>query len=109
MNTIVALKNETMTLLRPTIAGRLLRAGVPSSFRALPIIKRHETTTAAGTNLTTSSPGQKSQATDIPEQGRGKIDLAKHNQPDYTAEVDQASSYDAPKALRELEGYMHEG
>ena len=73
---------------------------MPSSLRAVPSTKRYETQTAAGTKLTLSTPAQKSQATDIPEQGVGKKDLAKHNQPDYTAEVDQASSYVLTEARR---------
>ena len=76
-----------MSLLRPSIAGRLLRGGAPSSLRAFPSTKRFDTHTAAGTQLTSSA------AEATPEKEAGKKDLVRYNQPDYTAEVDQASSY----------------
>jgi NADH dehydrogenase (ubiquinone) Fe-S protein 4 len=79
-----------MSLLRPSIAGRLLRAGAPSSLRAVPSTKRYDTTTASGTVLTTSTPAQSSAL--VPEGGKEK-DTKRYNQPDYAAEVDQASSY----------------
>lgn len=44
-----------------------------------------------------STPEQKSQPTDLPEQAQGAKDLTRHNQPDYAAEVDQASSYVPPE------------
>ncbi|KAG0652513.1 NADH-ubiquinone oxidoreductase 21 kDa [Hyphodiscus hymeniophilus] len=93
-----------MSLLRPSIAGRLLRAGGPSSLRAIPSTKRYDTTTAAGTKLTTSTPVHKSQTTDISEQGKGKKYLGSHNQPDYAAEVDQASSTFSPIPKRVMNG-----
>ena len=78
-----------MSLIRPSIAGRLLRAGARPSTLAVPSTKRFDTTTAAGTTLTTSTPAQVSRAT--PEIGK---EVSKpSNQPDYAAEVDQASSY----------------
>ena len=80
-----------MSLLRSSIAGRLLRAGAPSTLRTVPSIKRFDSHTAAGTKLTMSTP--KENAETLPQTGQGKEDLVKHNQPDYTAEVDQASSY----------------
>ena len=79
-----------MSLLRPSIAGRLLRVGAPSSLRAVPSTKRYDTTTASGTVLTTSTPAQSSAV--IPDGGKRK-DAKVYNQPDYAAEVDQASSY----------------
>ena len=80
-----------MSLLRPSITGRLLRTGAPSTLRAIPSTKRFDSYTAAGTKLTTSTP--KENAETLPQKGQGKEDLVKYNQPDYTAEVDQASSY----------------
>jgi hypothetical protein len=84
-------EHNTMSLLRPSIAGRLLRAGAPYSLRAVPSTKRYDTNTAAGTQLTSSTPLEGGMT--VQEKGKGKEDLVKHNQPDYTAEVDQASSY----------------
>ena len=78
---------HSMSLLRPSIAGRLLRAGVPSTRRAVPATVRFEST-ALGTPLTTA---------DTPSgvgvaKTESKDMQVRHNQPDYTAEVDQASS-----------------
>lgn len=83
-----------MSLLRPSIAGRLLRAGAPSPLRAIPSSKRYDTRTAAGAQLTSSTPVESAET--LPVKGKGKEDVTKHNQPDYTAEVDQASSYVQP-------------
>ena len=83
-----------MSLLRPSIAGRLLRAGAPSSLRAIPGSKRFNTHTATGTELTSSTPVESAET--LPAKGKGKEDVTKHNQPDYAAEVDQASSYVQP-------------
>ena len=88
-----------MSLLRPSIAGRLLRAGAPSSLRAIPSSKRYDTHTVAGTVLTTSTPAQSTTA--VPEK-----DTKHYNQPDYTAEVDQASSYVYPPQNREMTDSM---
>ena len=80
---------RTMSLLRPSIAGRLLRAGVPSSRRIVPATTRFEST-ALGTPLTTSDAAS---GVGITKAGEAKEIQPRHNQPDYTAEVDQASSY----------------
>lgn len=78
-----------MSLLRPSIAGRLLRAGVPSVRNATPATRRYDSHTALGTPFTTSaSPAGSS----IVKAEEAKEVQVRHNQPDYTAEVDQASS-----------------
>ena len=75
-----------MSLLRPSIAGRLLRAGVPAARRIAPATVRFEST-GSGTTLTTVEPKT------APLKGEeAKDKQVRHNQPDYTAEVDQASS-----------------
>ena len=83
-----------MSLLRPSIAGRLLRAGAPSPLRAIPSSKRYDTRTAAGAQLTSSTPVESAET--LPAKGKGKEDVTQHNQPDDAAEVDQASSYVQP-------------
>jgi NADH dehydrogenase (ubiquinone) Fe-S protein 4 len=77
-----------MSLLRPSIAGRLLRAGVPLTRRVVPGTLRFEST-ALGTPLTTSDASAEA---GIAKAGSAKEVQVRHNQPDYTAEVDQASS-----------------
>jgi NADH dehydrogenase (ubiquinone) Fe-S protein 4 len=73
-----------MSLLRPSIAGRLLRAGAPSARRAIPGTVRYETSTALGTPLTKSDTTGGSEVVEKT--------TPRYNQPDYGAEVDQASS-----------------
>ncbi len=75
-----------MSLLRPSIAGRLLRAGAPS-VRISAGSARFEST-ALGTPLTTLDAAGSS----VTKAEESKEKLVRHNQPDYTAEVDQASS-----------------
>lgn len=82
-----------MSLLRPSIAGRLLRTGGPAARRVVPATVRYDSHTALGTPLTTSDASTAVEAKDP------KAIQPRHNQPDYTAEVDQASSYaDLPYA-----------
>jgi NADH dehydrogenase (ubiquinone) Fe-S protein 4 len=78
---------HTMSLLRPSIAGRLLRASAPSTRRVVPATIRFEST-ALGTPLTTSD----APPAGIAKAGEAKDIQPRHNQPDYAAEVDQASS-----------------
>jgi NADH dehydrogenase (ubiquinone) Fe-S protein 4 len=78
-----------MSLLRPSIAGRLLRVGAPSARRAVPGTVRFDSQTALGTPLTTS---ESAAGTSVTKAGESKDVQVKHNQPDYAAEVDQASS-----------------
>jgi len=81
-----------MSLLRPSIAGRLLRAGVPTARKALPGSVRYDTTTALGTKITTlDAPGAPA-GDSLAKSGEDKAVNVRHNQPDYGAEVDQASS-----------------
>jgi len=77
-----------MSLLRPSIAGRLLRTGAPATRRLSPATVRWESQTAVGTPLTTSVKETQTEETKVVQQ---QINV-KHNQPDYGSEVDQASS-----------------
>jgi NADH dehydrogenase (ubiquinone) Fe-S protein 4 len=75
-----------MSLLRPSIAGRLLRAGTPSVRRAVPATIRFESSTVTLSTPLTPSGKPGTSVDDVKEH------QPRHNQPDYTAEVDQASS-----------------
>ncbi|KAH7355194.1 ETC complex I subunit conserved region-domain-containing protein [Rhexocercosporidium sp. MPI-PUGE-AT-0058] len=88
-----------MSLLRPSIAGRLLRAGAPCVQRHAPGTVRFESQTALGTSLTSSSPVGAGTNTGELEEVK-----ARHNQPEYTAEVDQASSQFSPVPKRVMNG-----
>lgn len=86
-----------MSLLRPSIAGRILRAGAPSVGavrRAVPGGVRFESTAPHGTPLAPSNNTQLSETKPtIGGLESTNVEVGvKHNQPDYTAEVDQASS-----------------
>jgi NADH dehydrogenase (ubiquinone) Fe-S protein 4 len=76
-----------MSLLRPSIAGRLLRASVPSTRHVIPGTLRFEST-ALGTPHTSSE----TPPAELTKAGEAKDFLPRQNQPNYTAEVDQASS-----------------
>lgn len=84
-----------MSLLRPSIAGRLLRAGAPSALRSIPSSKRFDSQTAIGTPLTTSDKSQPALTTgESPVSKELSSDVqVRQNQPDYAAEIDTASSY----------------
>lgn len=71
-----ATTSSTMSLLRPSIAGRLLRVAGPTVGRVVPATVRYESGESSMVNHTDA-----------------KATQVRHNQPDYTAEVDQASSY----------------
>ncbi|TVY54397.1 NADH-ubiquinone oxidoreductase 21 kDa subunit, mitochondrial [Lachnellula cervina] len=91
-----------MSLLRPSIGGRLLKAGTPL-LRAVPGSQRFDTRTALGTTLTTSdkAPGGTAEASvTIAEQSKAP----RHNQPDYSVQVDQASSTFSPVPKRVMNG-----
>jgi NADH dehydrogenase (ubiquinone) Fe-S protein 4 len=75
-----------MSLLRPSMGGRLLKAGAPAFRRAAPATLRFDSTTAVGTPLTISQAEDKE--TSVTEQQKTR----NHNAPDYGAEVDQAAS-----------------
>jgi len=81
-----------MSLLRPSIAGQLLRAGVPTARKALPGSARYETTIALGTKITTSDAPGAPAGESLANSGKDKAVNVRHNQPDYSAEVDQAAS-----------------
>lgn len=80
-----------MSLLRRSIAGRLLRANAPAVQRFVPSTVRWESQTAVGTPLTIADKAQPESS--LVEQKSSKDTPIRYNQPDYTAEVDQASSY----------------
>jgi len=84
-----------MSLLRPSIAGRMLRQTAPTARRHLPSTVRYESQASSGTPLATT---QSSVAT------RTEETQVKHNQPDYGAEVDQASSLFTPIPKRVMNG-----
>ncbi|KAK0119607.1 NADH:ubiquinone oxidoreductase 21kD subunit [Cadophora gregata] len=87
-----------MSLLRPSIAGRLLRAGTPCVRRSVPGAVRFESQTALGTPLTSSTPLATQKTIEVE-----RIEV-KHNQPEYTAEVDHASSQFSPVPKRVMNG-----
>ncbi|PMD53267.1 uncharacterized protein K444DRAFT_541910 [Hyaloscypha bicolor E] len=89
-----------MSLLRPSMAGRLLRAGAPFTRRVVPGTVRFEST-ALGTPLTSSDTAS---GAGIAKTGGEKEVQVRHNQPDYTAEVDQASSTFSPIPKRVMNG-----
>lgn len=82
-----------MSLLRPSIASRLLKGSAPCVRRSVPGAVRFESQTALGTPLTSTTPAV--------TQNNGGVEQvkAKRNQPEYTAEVDQASSYASLRVL----------
>lgn len=73
-----------MSLLRPSIAGRLLRNGAPAARKAFPGAVRFQTSEASSVPATQSPATTKVEDT--------KDTQVRHNQPDYAAEVDQAAS-----------------
>lgn len=80
-----------MSLLRPSIAGKMLRVGNSSLRRVVPGTQRFDTHTALGTTLTTSDKAEATaagSAVTTTEESK----KPRHNQPDYAAEVDQATS-----------------
>lgn len=84
-----------MSLLRPSIAGRLLRTSGPAARRSSLVFVRHDSQTSSGTPLTGSDKSQPAQQSgessmvNHPDAGDGQV---RHNAPDYFAEVDQAAS-----------------
>ena len=87
-----------MSLLRPSIASRLLKGSAPCVRRSVPGAVRFESQTALGTPLTSTT-------TPAVTQNNGGVEQvkAKRNQPEYTAEVDQASAYASLRVL--VNGY----
>lgn len=83
-----------MSLLRPSIAGRLLRSAGPTGLRSIPSGVRYEQT-SSGVPLTPSNITQPRHSTgesSLINHPQSKDKLVKHNQPDYGVEVDQAVS-----------------
>lgn len=85
-----------MSLLRPSIAGRLLRAAGPTGLRSIPNgVRCKQTSSDKVLPPTPSSLTQprhidgESPLIDFPQ---SKDKMPKHNQPDYGVEVDQAAS-----------------
>ncbi|TAQ88800.1 hypothetical protein B7494_g2898 [Chlorociboria aeruginascens] len=89
-----------MSLLRPTITGRLLRLAAPAAHRAIPSAARFETQTTLGTPLTKSGTTEESAVVELEE----KDVQIKHNQPDYGVVPDQASSNFTPIPKRVMNG-----
>jgi hypothetical protein len=91
--------HDTMSLLRPSIAGRLLRASGPAARKSMPTFVRHDSQTSSGTPLTQSDKSQPAyqsgESSMVNHPGAGDKQV-RHNQPDYDAEVDQASSLAFP-------------
>ncbi|KAF7948029.1 hypothetical protein EAE96_009097 [Botrytis aclada] len=92
-----------MSLLRPSIAGRLLRATGPTGLRSIPNGVRCE----SGIPLTPTSmpnPKRKEGESSLINHPQSKDTLVKHNQPDYGVEVDQAASLFTPIPKRVMNG-----
>jgi hypothetical protein len=102
-NTQRAATRSKMSLLRPSITGRLIRAGGSPSLRAIPSSKRFDSQTAIGTPLTTSDKAQPALTTvKSPNDGLSTDIQVRHNQPDYGAEIDSATSYVAGQISNRL-------
>ncbi|KAJ8060137.1 hypothetical protein OCU04_010487 [Sclerotinia nivalis] len=95
-----------MSLLRPSIAGRLLRTAGPTGLRSVPNGARYEQT-YSGVPLTPSNMSQPKHSigeSSMINHPQSKDKLAKHNQPDYGVEVDQAASLFTPIPKRVMNG-----
>ncbi|APA13305.1 hypothetical protein SS1G_13868 [Sclerotinia sclerotiorum 1980 UF-70] len=95
-----------MSLLRPSITGRLLRTAVPTALRSVPNGVRYEQT-SSGVPLTPSNMSQPKHSTgesSMINHPQSKDKLVKHNQPHYGAEVDQAASLFTPIPKRVMNG-----
>lgn len=85
-----------MSLLRPSIAGRLLKTPGPTARRFNPPFVRYDSQTSSGVLLTKSDKSQSAYSSgesSMANHEGAKNGAVRHNQPDYGAEVDQASSY----------------
>jgi len=85
-----------MSLLRPSITGRLLRAAGPVGARVIPASVRYDSQSAAGTPLIKSEdksqPLHRSGQSSMENAYGAKDTQVSHTKPMYNAEVDQASS-----------------
>jgi len=83
-----------MSLLRPSIAGRLLRAAGPAAGRTTPAFVRR---TSGGAPLAKSDDKpqtlRRSGWSTMENHPQSKDTQVSHNNPDWDAEVDQATSY----------------
>ncbi|RDW80840.1 putative NADH-ubiquinone oxidoreductase subunit 2 [Coleophoma crateriformis] len=85
-----------MSLLRPSIAGRLLRNAAPAAQKAFSGAVRYQTSESSSVPATKSASSKQVEST--------KDKQVRHNQPDYDAEVDQASSLFTPIPKRVMNG-----
>lgn len=85
-----------MSLLRPSITGRLLRAAGPVGVRATPAAVRYDSQTSSGVplikNENESQPLHRSGESSMENHHGSKDNLPKHNSPDWNAMVDQSFS-----------------
>lgn len=85
-----------MSLLRPSITGRLLRAAGPVGIRATPAAVRYDSQTSSGVplvkNQDKSQPLHQTGESSMENHHEGKDTLPKHNSPDWNAMVDQSFS-----------------
>lgn len=85
-----------MSLLRPSITGRLLRAAGPVGVRAIPASVRYDSQTSSGVplikNENESQPLHRSGESSMENHEDAKSNMVKHNSPDWNAMVDQAFS-----------------
>lgn len=85
-----------MSLLRPSITGRLLRAAGPVGVRATPAAVRYDSQTSSGVplikNPTESQPLHRDGASSMENHEEASDGMVKHNSPDWNAMVDQSFS-----------------
>ena len=85
-----------MSLLRPSITGRLLRAAGPVGLRATPAAVRYDSQTSSGVPLVKkeneSQPLHRSGESSMENHEDANSTLVKHNSPDWNAMVDQSFS-----------------
>ncbi|OBT72398.1 hypothetical protein VF21_07489 [Pseudogymnoascus sp. 05NY08] len=91
-----------MSLLRPSIVGRLLKAAGPAALRPAPTFARYGTQTAIGTPITESDESKPTQSSNAPV-ARADTKIT-HNNPDWNVEVDQATSTYSPVPKRVMDG-----
>jgi len=91
-----------MSLFRPSVAGRFLRAFNPVIRRPLKAV-RNNSSTSTSIPTTTKSNDQTGESSLVEHEEAGTTQV-RHNQPDYTSEVDQASSQFSPVPKRVMNG-----
>ena len=85
-----------MSLLRPAVAGRLLKATTSTTRRLTPLLARGVGQTSAGRTTTVEAKEGTNGETALASKVVVGNFVTPFNQLDYGAEVDQASSYDSP-------------